>query len=854
VLEQWLLFFMGRSHVISELPQFLAQEAANQPAGPIADRASDWLRFNDRRFWFRWINKRAADTAHEMTLVAGTAPVTDCLWLADGREILSASDDGTLLIWDARTGRRKNSWRTGGPAHVSWLSSDTQCMHSAEGRALMRWSIDAGTMENVLTLDAGRWCCVSADGTAAVSLTGEYTITFWDLVARRMRLSIDVPRDAETKAAQSLQIYTSFGMVRPLGSQLVDCCFSREASQLVCRSTYGSLTAVEAETGRITARTENTSAAHLMFSPDGEAVITCSADGVLRIWDAITLRLKDELDTRVKGVSACTSSTPFVLGTESGVVTMVGYDASVTLGSHIGRISRCRVSPDGARLASGSVDGTLKIWNLSRVKNADDSARSALVEPWTFNCDAERLLARDRADGSVKVWDVRTGRVASELDRLGDAVNNFALAPDESKIAAIESRLVPAEAPQPQEFTSLDGRSMRIVHTGTIKLALSILDTRTAAVLNVPIERPEEAQSFKVPPCAFSEDGRWITTRVEVGSRERVYVRSAETGRDAGGKQYDEALARGSFDQMDTRTAVREHRVIAASGFINTRSPDRAFWLDNTGTRVVLQNIRTRDAVTLDTGQRGLVSGAFCPSGREFVIATATGGLQVWSLKSVTELFSIPHVSRGAGEVRGCWCVVSNDGRWAITLANRRAISLWDLEERVHSAVWIAPDTITDVACRFPLRTVVARSEAGALHMLECDNLRCGVPIVTAQALPHGADARHGSALRAGCPWCLRRFDVLQELAETLVALMGDATDHVAGALDLPDDAWNDDRLLSRCPACHRELRFNPFVADLPRELLLSAALREIEVPSRPPLMVQPKAPPTEKWWKRLFS
>ncbi|MCP4372391.1 MAG: hypothetical protein GY797_30440, partial [Deltaproteobacteria bacterium] len=37
--------------------------------------------------------------------------------------------------------------------------------------------------------------------------------------------------------------------------------------------------------------------------------------------------------------------------------------------------------------------------------------------------------------------------------------------------------------------------------------------------------------------------------------------------------------------------------------------------------------------------------------------------------------------------------------------------------------------------------------------------------------------------------------------------------DH-SSCLDLPQEAWDEPRLLSECPFCHQPLKFNPFVVD----------------------------------------
>jgi WD40 repeat protein len=155
--------------------------------------------------------------------------------------------------------------------------------------------------------------------------------------------------------------------------------------------------ATRRQTARATLKRDLTPVRSLAYSPDAKtlAVADCPIDGggTVTLWDLVTRRLKATLDEH-----------------ERGVVTVV-------------------FSPDGTSLASGSCDGTIRIWEVATGKCRHELAGLSGVTELAYSPDG-RLLASAGEGIFVTLWDVETGREVSRLTDLRWPVNCVAFSPD----------------------------------------------------------------------------------------------------------------------------------------------------------------------------------------------------------------------------------------------------------------------------------------------------------------------------------------------------------------------------------------------------------------------------------------
>ncbi|MEO6594701.1 MAG: TIR domain-containing protein [Planctomycetota bacterium] len=526
--------------------------------------------------------------------------VNSAAYSPDGTRIVTASEDGTVQVWDATDGKPLAQLRghQGGVTAAAFTPDSKGIVTaSADGSARL-WN--AATAAELAVLEGHTHTVISAafnaDGTRLVTASYDRTARIWDLAARAKVAALlfpggDRPSTADTPALR----------------------WDPEDKQLAGHTDFVSAAA---------------------FSPDGARVVTASWDGTVRLWDAAT-------------TTALT-----VLGGHTDHVYSAAFDADgsrvmTASADHTARLWSTKSAPlevmriasgttydvafsvDGTRIATADSDGTARVWDADSGRElAIMRGHQGDIRSVAFSLDGKRVVTAS-GDGSARVWDAANGTQIALLRGHTGRVMSAAFSPDGAQIvtASHDSSVRLWEATSGRQLSALgthdnlmssaafsqDGT--RIV-TASFDGTARVYDTATGAEL-VVLEGHEAA----LVQAAFSPDDARIVT---ASDDDTARVWDAASGREL-------AVLRGHENALRSAAFGPDGMLIVTASLDRTV---RVWTASNGALRAVL---RGHGAAVL--------AAEYSPDETRVVSASADGATRVWRAFATTQAL-IDHAHR----------------------------------------------------------------------------------------------------------------------------------------------------------------------------------------------------------------
>jgi len=225
--------------------------------------------------------------------------------------------------------------------------------------------------------------------------------------------------------------------------------FSPDGKCLVTAGMNGTVTVWDVDTESVLrtfpGRTGNVPS--IAFSPDGKRLATSDDEGI-RVRNTVTGQDIHAIDGEPEILTRVTFSPDgkhlACVGEESTDIILwdavTGKELLPSLRGHSWHVLGIAFSPDGDRLASGSMDHTVKVWNVATREELHTFEKHAhYVCHVTFLADGKRL-ASSSIDGTIKIWDVDAGRELRAFSgRVGQGPS-IDSSPDGKRLVTVDAR------------------------------------------------------------------------------------------------------------------------------------------------------------------------------------------------------------------------------------------------------------------------------------------------------------------------------------------------------------------------------------------------------------------------------
>jgi WD40 repeat protein len=393
----------------------------------------------------------------------------------DSKQLISSSFDRHIKTWDVESGVCLRDWNSSMPCYRIALSNNGKMIASgSECGNILVWDVETGEIIKTLvghTLTSMDVAFHPQDLLLASS-SCDTSIKLWDLTTG--------------ECIRTLAEHTQFAFsvnFNPLGDQLVSSSF--DTSIKIWDVASGLCLQTMQEHSRATVEA--------FFSPDGRQIISASQDLTLRIWEQLQCNI---------------------------------WQCTKVLSGHRNNIWSIALDSKGRKLASGDLNGVLKIWDMKSLQ----CSRTLLSESRAFRALAFHptgdLLVSSREDRQIYLWNINNGNCLSKTTAHQMAVWKITFLSEGQLLAScsmdgtiklwnvvknesLEGRSQPLQTSSTFILTIACHPRSEILASGTPEASIYFWNYRTGLLIG-KLEQNQLGNNINILDLAFHPSGRWL--------------------------------------------------------------------------------------------------------------------------------------------------------------------------------------------------------------------------------------------------------------------------------------------------------------------------------------------------------
>lgn len=467
----------------------------------------------------------------------------------------------------------------------------------------------------------------------------------------------------------------------------------------------------------------------VLFSLDGNTIVTTGQDATLRLWDAETLHYQDSLSGHTDTVTGAAFSpdgqhiVSASLDDTLRIWDIRSRQTVVEQRAHSDGVTSVVYSPDGNRIVSGGHDNTLQVWTAQTLQPIEEPLRGhkAGITAVAYSSSGSKIASVSQ-DKTLRLWDAHTLTALND-PLLGheDIIWDVTFSPDDSLIVTAGHdrtlRIWETAQYRPDDRPGQFGRVGRInsktlrgheesvmavtfrpdgnaIISGSRDTSLRLWDAHDNQPINTQLKGGHK--NF-VASVAYSPDGQYIVSGSDDAT---VQLWDAETGNTVGNpmKAHTGSLngvafspdgkwiVSGASDKMvclwETETQTLIAKLTGHEDGVESVafSPDgNTFASGSKDNTVRLWDRRGKRAIGRPlAGHDGMVRGvAFSPDGSVIASASYDGTVGLWQVATGKRIAKLD-----AHEAAVTSVAFSSDGGRLVSGSKDNTVIIWDFDTR----------------------------------------------------------------------------------------------------------------------------------------------------------------------------